>query len=301
MTELNTNEIYKLAFDYDRKFHYQKIIKVRLIGIMKEPDCGETIEERKQREREEQEEQEVRERRREQEARDREEELKQRERTRTDLEAQLENGFLREQADIELESAIKHQEAERIREKHAIKRKIYNKITEDYDINDNGEHYSGPFSVKIYDFKDEDIIKNTIIKCLENLNKKSSLEFKLDDTKNKFYLTEEYIIVTFYVCYELPEIELDDIQITEQPQQTTRRPSVELTNSDIDKISQRINVLNPDNTFSSYDNAYTENDILKLIDGIDDEIKRLSSELGKPINLIIKKIKDIIRLRRIAR
>ena len=127
MTELNTNEIYKLAFNYDRKFHYQKIIKERLIGIMKQSDCGETIEQREKRKQDEQERQqqenELKQRERTRRQQQQENELKQRERTRTDLEEQLEKDFSTEQADIELESAIKRQEEERIREKHAIKKK----------------------------------------------------------------------------------------------------------------------------------------------------------------------------------
>ena len=176
-----------------------------------------------------------------------------------------------------------------------LKKKIYNKITEDDDINDNGEHYSGPFSVKIYDFKDEDIIKNTIIKCLENLNKKSSLEFKLDDTKNKFYLTEEYIIVTFYVCYELPEIELDDIQITEQPQQTTRRPSVKLTNSDINEIGKVFAQLKNDNKLSGINNdSIQPNSIFSKIPDKNKIIQNLSTKLGKPSNLISQQLLEYI-------
>jgi hypothetical protein len=103
----------------------------------------------------------------------------------------------------------KYQDTTRTKEELLEKEKIYNKIKEHCPL----EHYCGPFSIKIYNFKNQKKIQNALLKCIDRLNKASNIKFALDIIKSKFHLTDEYMIATFYVTYELPGIDLDDIQV----------------------------------------------------------------------------------------
>lgn len=184
---------------------------------------------------------------------------------RNRLYKEMTEGFDSSEINKEINNAISREKSDKMREEDEAKKKLYNKIKEHYQY----DNYCGPFSVKIYDFKDEEKIKDTLLMCVQNLNSISSSEsdiFALDETKTKFYLTDEYTIVTFYITYELPEIDLDDIhvQTIAQPQESAgEKTRIELTNNDKKIINKALEAI--ENIEDLNINTLMESDNIKSI------------------------------------
>jgi hypothetical protein len=180
-----------------------------------------------------------------------------------------------------LDSIRTHLEKELISSENREKEKAYKLIVNGIKKELPNEHCSGPFSVKIYEYKNEEKIKASLDMCVLKLTEHSNIQFSIDETRTQFHLTSEYIIVTFYVNYEFSDMGLEVgvvLQSNNEPEET---PKETLTNKDIQTIKEQIKHIDL-------------NDKLTVEDLVSKHIDELYEKIKKSRNLIEKNFRNHI-------
>tara|TARA_B110001454_G_C12656403_1_gene407659 strand:- start:586 stop:1197 length:612 start_codon:yes stop_codon:yes gene_type:complete len=187
-----------------------------------------------------------------------------------------------------LDSIRTHLEKELVSSENREKEKAYKLIVNGIKKELPNEHCSGPFSVKIYEYKNEEKIKASLDMCVLKLTEHSNIQFSIDETRTQFHLTSEYIIVIFYVNYEFPDMGLEVgvvLQSNNEPEET---PKETLTNKDTQIIRAKV-----DNIEHNID--LNDNQNIEAL--VSSHIEELTSKINKPRDLITKKFKNYIETR----
>ena len=182
-----------------------------------------------------------------------------------------------------LDSIRTHLEQALISSGNREKAKAYKLIVNGIKKELPNEHCSGPFSVKIYEYKDEEKIKDSLVNCVLKLTELSNIQFSIDETRTQFHLTSEYIIVTFYVNvnYEFPDMGLEVGVVLQSNNEPVETPKETLTNKEIQIIEAQIEYIDL-------------NDEQTVDDLVSKHIDELRGKIKKSSHLIKNKLKNHI-------